>query len=41
MTLRYTLLVTNQSALAFWRTVGYRDSCLTLEILPQSKEGLI
>lgn len=28
------VLVTNTAALAFWRTVGYRDYCLTLEILP-------
>ena len=27
-------LVTNQSAVAFWRAVGYRDHCLTLEIMP-------
>ncbi|MBI3865273.1 MAG: GNAT family N-acetyltransferase [Planctomycetia bacterium] len=30
------VLVANQSALAFWRAVGYSDYCLTLEILPQS-----
>ena len=28
------VLVTNQSAVAFWRAVGYRDHCLTLEIMP-------
>lgn len=26
------VLVTNATALAFWRAVGYRDYCLTLEI---------
>jgi len=26
------VLVTNQSAIAFWRAVGYVDYCLTLEI---------
>jgi len=28
------VLVTNESAIAFWRAVGYTDYCLTLEILP-------
>ncbi|SRR5712691_10374928 len=28
------VLVANQSAVAFWRAVGYRDYCLTLEIMP-------
>jgi predicted acetyltransferase len=28
------VLVTNSSALQFWRAAGYRDYCLTLEILP-------
>jgi len=28
------VLVTNASALAFWRSVGYADYCLTLEIMP-------
>ena len=29
------VLVTNQSAVAFWRAVGYRDYALTLEIMPR------
>ena len=28
------VLVQNTAAIAFWRAVGYRDYCLTLEILP-------
>jgi GNAT superfamily N-acetyltransferase len=28
------VLVTNERAAAFWRSVGYKDYCLTLEILP-------
>jgi ribosomal protein S18 acetylase RimI-like enzyme len=28
------VLVSNQKAVAFWRAVGYKDYCLTLEILP-------
>jgi GNAT superfamily N-acetyltransferase len=28
------VLCQNQSAVAFWRSVGYRDYCLTLEIMP-------
>lgn len=28
------VLCQNQAGLAFWRSVGYRDYCLTLEILP-------
>jgi predicted acetyltransferase len=28
------VLVDNQPAVAFWRSVGYRDYCLTLEISP-------
>ena len=28
------VLVTNESAIAFWRSVGYADYCLTLEIPP-------
>lgn len=28
------VLCRNQSAIAFWRSVGYRDYCLTLEITP-------
>jgi GNAT superfamily N-acetyltransferase len=30
------VLVVNERAVAFWRAVGYRDYCLTLEILPGS-----
>jgi predicted acetyltransferase len=29
------VLVGNTSAIAFWRAVGYRDYCLTLEIISQ------
>src|SRR3989442_376576 len=29
------VLVTNQSAIAFWRAVGYVDYSLTLEIMPR------
>ena len=28
------VLVQNVAAVAFWRAVGYKDYCLTLEILP-------
>jgi predicted acetyltransferase len=28
------VLVQNTAAIAFWRTVGYKDYCLALEILP-------
>ena len=28
------VLTANVSAVAFWRSVGYRDYCLTLEIMP-------
>jgi len=28
------VLIQNQAALAFWRAMGYRDYCLTLEIMP-------
>jgi len=28
------VLVANQGAVAFWRAAGYRDHCLTLEIMP-------
>ena len=28
------VLVQNETAVAFWRAVGYEDYCLTLEILP-------
>jgi predicted acetyltransferase len=28
------VLVSNETGLAFWRSVGYRDYALTLEILP-------
>jgi GNAT superfamily N-acetyltransferase len=30
------VLVTNHSALAFWRAVGYQDYALTLEIMPEA-----
>ena len=30
------VLVANQRGLAFWREVGYRDYCLSLEILPDN-----
>lgn len=30
------VLVRNAAAIAFWHSVGYRDYCLTLEILPGS-----
>jgi GNAT superfamily N-acetyltransferase len=29
------VLCGNRGAIAFWRSVGYRDYCLTLEIMPQ------
>jgi ribosomal protein S18 acetylase RimI-like enzyme len=28
------VLVKNEAAIAFWRALGYKDYCLTLEILP-------
>jgi predicted acetyltransferase len=28
------VLIKNAAAVAFWRAVGYKDYCLTLEILP-------
>lgn len=34
-----TALIDNAPALAFWRAVGFTDYCLSLEILPQPKEG--
>ena len=33
------VLVANKRAVAFWREVGYTDYSLTLEILPETKEG--
>jgi predicted acetyltransferase len=30
------VLVQNEAATAFWRAVGYKDYCLTLEILPDT-----
>jgi GNAT superfamily N-acetyltransferase len=33
------VLVANQTGVAFWRAVGYRDYSLTLEILPSSSTG--
>jgi GNAT superfamily N-acetyltransferase len=29
------VICANQTAIAFWRSVGYRDYCLTLEIMPE------
>ena len=31
------VLVSNERAIAFWRSVGYTDYCLTLEILPEGE----
>jgi predicted acetyltransferase len=31
------VLVHNTAAIAFWRAVGYKDYCLTLEIMPAPK----
>ena len=31
------VLVHNTAAIAFWRAVGYKDYCLTLEIMPKAK----
>ena len=31
------VLVQNQAAIVFWRAIGYKDYCLTLEILPGAK----
>lgn len=31
------VLTANKPAVAFWRAVGYKDYCLTLEILPKEK----
>jgi GNAT superfamily N-acetyltransferase len=38
-TIRLTVdvLCSNQAAIAFWRSLGYEDYCLTLEIMPQSR----
>jgi predicted acetyltransferase len=33
------VLVANAAAVAFWRTVGYRDYSLKLEILPTDRSG--
>ena len=30
------VLLQNKAAIAFWRAVGYKDYCLTLEILPDT-----
>lgn len=30
------VLIRNAPAIAFWRSIGYQDYCLTLEILPDS-----
>lgn len=37
MRLTVDVLCQNQGAVAFWRSVGYRDYCLTLEIMPDGK----
>jgi predicted acetyltransferase len=29
------VLIQNEAAVAFWRAVGYKDYCLTLEIMPE------
>jgi predicted acetyltransferase len=34
------VLVHNTAAIAFWRAVGYRDYCLTLEIPPESSSQI-
>jgi GNAT superfamily N-acetyltransferase len=31
------VLTANAGATAFWRSVGYRDYCLTLEIMPETQ----
>jgi predicted acetyltransferase len=33
------VLVQNTAVVAFWRAVGYKDYCLTLEILPETNSG--
>lgn len=30
------VLTSNPAAISFWRSVGYRDCCLTLEIMPET-----
>jgi predicted acetyltransferase len=35
------VLVKNEKAVAFWRAVGYKDYCLTLEILPKNKRNIL
>jgi predicted acetyltransferase len=32
--LAVSVLVENQAAIRFWRAMGYKDYCLTMEILP-------
>ena len=34
--LTVAVLIQNTAAVAFWRAVGYKDYCLTLEILPET-----
>ena len=34
------VLVANKRAVAFWRSIGYTDYCLTLEILPETTRNL-
>jgi len=31
------VLIRNEPAVAFWRSVGYQDYCLTLELLPNER----
>jgi GNAT superfamily N-acetyltransferase len=33
------VLCHNEAAVAFWRAMGYKDYCLTLEILPDAKSA--
>jgi predicted acetyltransferase len=35
--LTVSVLISNQTAIDFWRAVGYRDYSMTLEILPEMK----
>jgi predicted acetyltransferase len=35
--LAVSVLVENQAAIQFWRAMGYRDYCLTMEILPRGE----
>jgi GNAT superfamily N-acetyltransferase len=33
------VLTANTRAVAFWRSVGYQDYCLALEIMPEEEDG--